>query len=171
MRSRLRPGETLIVEVRRHPMAIAGPIAIGLVPPGAFGASWLAPEPVWPKVAGGVLAIGAVWVLWRYLAWRCELWAVTTQRVIDETGVLTVRMVDSPLETINNVACQQTLFGRMLGFGKVMIQTAAPHGGLSLEGIAQPEALRDAIIDVQMRRRAAGAGGGVAMNTTTRSGA
>jgi uncharacterized membrane protein YdbT with pleckstrin-like domain len=90
--------------------------------------------------------------------------------VIDESGVLTVRMVDSPLENIHNVSCEQTLFGRMFGFGKVMIQTAAERGALTLEGIASPEELRDAIIDMQVRRRAAGAAGGVATNTTTRSG-
>ena len=153
MRSRLRPGETLIVEVRRHPMAVAGPMALGLFLLGAFGASWLAPEPVWRKVAGGLLLIGAVWVGWRFLVWRTELWAVTTQRVIDEAGVLTVRMVDSPLETINNVACQQTLFGRMLGFGRVEIQTAAERGPVTLEGIGDPESLRDAILDAKERRR------------------
>src|SRR5262245_32671593 len=171
MRSRLRPGEEAVLVVRRHPIALAGPVFVMLFLGGALGASLFAPQRAVLAVAASVFAVALAWALWRYADWRRDLWGVTTSRVIDESGVLTVRMVDSPLETINNVACEQTLFGRMFGFGKVMIQTAAPHGGLSLEGIAQPEALRDAIIDVQMRRRAAGAGGGVAMNTTTRSGA
>lgn len=168
MRSRLRPGEEEVLVVRRHPIALAGPAFVVLFFGGALAASLFAPQRVVLAVAGAVFAIALAWAAWRYADWRLDLWVVTTSRVIDESGVLTVRMVDSPLETINNVSCEQTLFGRLFGFGKVTIQTAAPHGGLSLEGIAAPEALRDAIIDVQMRRRAAGAGGGGAMNTTSR---
>jgi membrane protein YdbS with pleckstrin-like domain len=171
MRSRLRPGEEAVLVVRRHPIALAGPALVMLFLGGALAASLLAPQRAVLAVAAAVFTVALAWALWKHAEWRRDLWVVTTSRVIDESGVLTVRMVDSPLETINNVACEQTLCGRLFGFGKVTIQTAAPHGGLSLEGIAAPEALRDAIIDVQMRRRAAVAGAGVATQTTTRSGA
>jgi len=156
MRSRLRSDEKLIVVVRRHPIALALPVALGLFLLGAFAASWLAPEPAWRLVGGALLLVGGAWVAWRFFAWRYDLWAVTTHRVIDESGVLTVRMVDSPLETINTVACQQSLFGRMLGFGCVAIQTAAERGPVTIEGIADPETLRDAILDMKEHRRTAG---------------
>jgi membrane protein YdbS with pleckstrin-like domain len=165
MRSRLRPGEEAVMEVRRHPLALAWPAVVVLFLGGALAASLLAPQRAVLAAAAAVFAFGLAWALWRYAVWRRDLWVVTTSRVIDESGVLTVRMVDSPLETIHNVSCEQTIFGRMFGFGKVMIQTGAEQGALSLEGIAAPEDLRDAIIDMQVRRRAAAAGSGAATHT------
>lgn len=156
MRSRLRPGEELIIEVRRHAIALAVPVAGLLFAAGACGAAFLAPQRGWRVVGAAALAAAAAWALWRYVTWRADLWAVTTHRVIDESGVLTTRMVDSPLETINNVACQQSLFGRMLGFGRVEIQTAADRAAVEIAGIADPETLRDAVLDMKERRRAGG---------------
>jgi membrane protein YdbS with pleckstrin-like domain len=129
-------------------------VATALFAFGAFAASWLAPDPAWRMVGAAALLVGSAWALWRYLDWKFDLWAVTSQRVIDESGVLTVRTVDSPLETINNVSCEQTLFGRMFGFGKVAVQTAAEHGAVRIEGIARPEELRDAILEMKEKRRA-----------------
>ena len=140
--------------VHRHPIALVGPAILTLLLLGAFGAAWLSPEPALRVGAGALFGVVAAWALWKWLAWRADLWVVTTQRVIDESGVLTVKMMDSPLEIIQNVGCEQTIFGRMLGFGRVTIQTAAEQGMMTLEGIGQPEALRDAILDMKERRRA-----------------
>jgi membrane protein YdbS with pleckstrin-like domain len=153
MRSRLRPGEQLELIVRRHPIRLAGPALLALFLAGAAGASFLRPEAAVRITAGAALLVGVVWAVWRWLEWRADLWAVTTQRVIDESGVLTVRMIDSPLEIIQNVGCEQSMFGRLLGFGKVVIQTAAAHGETALDGIADPDRLRDAILDMKERRR------------------
>jgi len=154
MRSRLRPGEELITVVRRHAIALLLPVGALVFAVGACGAAFLAPQRGWRFVGAAALAVAAIWALWEYVTWRADLWAVTTQRVIDESGVLTTRMVDSPLETINNVACQQSLFGRMLGFGRVEVHTAADRAAIEIGGIADPEGLRDAILDMKERRRA-----------------
>lgn len=140
--------------VHRHPIALVGPAILTLLVFGAFGAAWLSPEPALRVGAGALFGVVALWALWKWLSWRADLWVVTTQRVIDESGVLTVRMTDSPLEIIQNVGCEQTIFGRMLGFGRVTIQTAAEQGMMTLEGIGRPEELRDAILDMKERRRA-----------------
>lgn len=155
MRSRLRTGETVRLVTRRHPIAILGPFALTLFCFGALVAALLSQSQNWRLVAGALFVAVVLWALWRWLEWRADLWAVTSARVIDESGVLTVRMVDSPLETIHNVACEQTLFGRMLGFGKVTIQTAAEHGELTIVGLARPEELRDAILEMKELRRSA----------------
>ena len=157
MRSRLRPGETVRLVARRHPIAVAWPFAVALFCLGGLAAAALSGTEAWIWIASAATAAAAVWALWRWLIWRVDLWVVTDSRVIDESGVLTVRMVDSPLETINNVGCEQTLFGRMFGFGRVVLQTAAQHGETTIEGLARPEELRDAIIEMkEQRRRSAG---------------
>ncbi|HET8945545.1 MAG TPA: PH domain-containing protein [Candidatus Polarisedimenticolia bacterium] len=157
MRSRLRPGETVRLEARRHPIAVLWPLTVFLFCLGGLGAASLSDTRAWLYVAGAATIAAGLWALCRWLVWRVDLWVVTDRRVIDESGVLTVRMMDSPLETIHNVGCEQTLFGRMFGFGKVVIQTAAEHGETTIEGLARPEELRDAIIEMkEQRRRSAG---------------
>jgi membrane protein YdbS with pleckstrin-like domain len=155
VRSRLRTGETVRLVTRRHPIAILGPFALSLFFLGTLIAALLSQSRNWMIAAATVFAVADLWALWRWLEWRADLWVVTSQRVIDESGVLTVRMVDSPLDTINNVGCEQTLFGRMLGFGRVTIQTAAQHGQEAIEGLARPEELRDAILEMKELRRSA----------------
>ena len=138
---------------RRHPIAVAWPLIVLLFCAGGLGAAMLSETPAWRWIAGAATVAAAVWALVRWLVWRVDLWVVTNTRVIDESGVLTVRMMDSPLETIHNVGCEQTVFGRMFGFGKVVIQTAAERGETTIEGLAQPEELRDAIIEMKEQRR------------------
>ena len=157
MRSRLRPGETVRLQARRHAIAVAWPFTVLLFCVGGLVAAALSQTPAWLYGAGAVTAAAAAWALVRWLQWRVDIWVVTDSRVIDESGVLTVRMMDSPLETINNVGCEQTLFGRMFGFGRVVLQTAAQHGETTIDGLARPEELRDAIIEMkEQRRRSAG---------------
>ncbi|HEV8199706.1 MAG TPA: PH domain-containing protein [Candidatus Polarisedimenticolia bacterium] len=157
MRSRLRPGETVRLQARRHPIAVVWPFTVLLFCVGGLAAAALSQTPAWWYAAGAATAAAALWALCRWLVWRVDIWVVTDRRVIDESGVLTVRMMDSPLETINNVGCEQTLFGRMFGFGRVVLQTAAEHGETTIDGLARPEELRDAIIEMkEERRRSAG---------------
>ncbi|HZN03287.1 MAG TPA: PH domain-containing protein [Candidatus Polarisedimenticolia bacterium] len=153
MRSRLRPDETVRLVVRRHPIAVAWPVTVLLFCLGGLAAAAMSETRAWIYIAAAASATAALWALVRWLTWRVDLWVVTNSRVIDESGVLTVRMMDSPLETIHNVGCEQTLFGRMFGFGRVVIQTAAEHGETTIEGLAQPEELRDAIIEMKEQRR------------------
>jgi len=157
VRSRLRPGETVRLVARRHPIAVGWPLVVLLFCLGGLAASVMSDTPAWRWIAGSATIAAGLWALVRWLVWRVDLWVVTDARVIDESGVLTVRMMDSPLETINNVGCEQTLFGRMFGFGRVVLQTAAEHGETTIDGLARPEELRDAIIEMkEERRRSAG---------------
>lgn len=138
---------------RRHPIAVWWPLTVLLFCLGGLAAAGFSDTRAWLYVAGGATLFAAVWALQRWLVWRVDIWVVTNSRVIEESGVLTVRMMDNPLETIHNVGCEQTVFGRMFGFGKVVIQTAAEHGETTIEGLAQPEELRDAIIEMKEQRR------------------
>jgi len=93
------------------------------------------------------------WAAWRWLDWRFDLWAVTTQRVIDESGVLSVRMIDSPLDKIENVTCLQSLWGRMLGYGTLNVQTAAEVGSTTIEKVTRPIELKELILAQQQNGR------------------
>ena len=55
----------------------------------------------------------------------------------------------SPLDKINNVEYDQSIWGRLLGYGNVDIQTAAELGETTYELIHHPKLLKDTITHAQ----------------------
>ena len=100
-------------------------------------------------VVGLVAAAGYVaFVLWD---WRNQEWLITTRRVIRAEGVLNKQMADSNLEKINDARLDQSLFGRIFGFGTLDILTAAEEAGGSniadFPMIADPIQFKKAMLD------------------------
>ncbi|MEO7311887.1 MAG: PH domain-containing protein [Chitinophagaceae bacterium] len=91
----------------------------------------------------------AGWFGWKYLEWKHNIWVVTNFRVIDEFGVININSRESPLDKINNVSYSQNIWGRILGFGKVEIQTAATIGETIYESVDNPKLLKDTITSAQ----------------------
>ncbi|HXB31893.1 MAG TPA: PH domain-containing protein [Puia sp.] len=103
-----------------------------------------------PSVWGWLVAVaGVVYWLLRYSAWKVNLWAVTNFRVIDEAGLLTHFAKESPLDKINNVSYDQTVWGRLFNFGHVEIQTAAEAGATDYYNVNHPKRLKDLITAAQ----------------------
>jgi len=94
-----------------------------------------------------VLGIG-YWLI-RYYSWKVDLWAVTNFRVIDESGLLNHFAKESPLDKINNVSYDQTVWGRIFNFGHVEIQTAAEVGATDYYNVNHPRRLKDTITAAQ----------------------
>ena len=98
----------------------------------------------------GLIAAAAYvgFVLWD---WRNQEWLITTRRVIRAEGVLNKQMSDSNLEKINDARLDQSLFGRIFGFGTLDILTAAEEaGGSSVADfpmIADPIQFKKAMLD------------------------
>ena len=88
------------------------------------------------------------YVLWD---WRNQEWLITTRRVIRAEGVLNKEMSDSALEKINDARLEQSLFGRIFGYGTLDILTAAEEmGGANVADfpmIADPVAFKRAMLD------------------------
>jgi uncharacterized membrane protein YdbT with pleckstrin-like domain len=100
-----------------------------------------------------VSAGAVVYAIIKILQRQCNIWAVTNLRVIDENGLLTHYAIESPLDKINNVSYSQSLWGRLLGYGNVMIQTAAGHGITTYTGVEKPQRLKDTITTMQEEYR------------------
>ena len=83
------------------------------------------------------------------IVWRHNLWSVTNLRIIDETGFITRYSKESPLDKINNVEYDQSVWGRIFGFGNVDIQTAAEMGETKYMLIHHPKLLKDTITHAQ----------------------
>jgi|SRR5450432_3807421 uncharacterized membrane protein YdbT with pleckstrin-like domain len=92
-------------------------------------------------------AIGLL--LYKILDRAFNTWAVTNQRVIEETGILTRITTECPLDKINNVSYSQNIWGRMFGFGTVIIQTAAQHGVTIYSSVNNPQLLKETLTTMQ----------------------
>ncbi len=96
-----------------------------------------------------IILVAALYPLFEYISWRHNLWSVTNLRIIDETGFITRYSKESPLDKINNVEYDQSVWGRIFGFGNVDIQTAAEMGETKYMLIHHPKQLKDTITHAQ----------------------
>lgn len=71
-----------------------------------------------------LLLVALAWLAYVYLQWFNQDYLITNRRVMKVEGILKKRSADSSLEKINDAVLEQSLFGRMLGYGDLDILTA-----------------------------------------------
>lgn len=72
----------------------------------------------------GLLLVGLAWLVVIYASWFAQDYVITNRRVMKVEGVLKKRSADSSLEKINDAVLEQSVFGRILGYGDLDILTA-----------------------------------------------
>ena len=152
MRTELKPKEKLILELNRHWVVLVKPVFFFLL----FAIATLVAFGYSPK-AGNILLlitiIPLLFLIWKILVRHFDIWAVTNFRVIDEFGVLSRNSKESPLDKINNISFNQSLVGRIFGYGSVEIQTAAEMGATTYHLITSPKLLKDTVTEYQENYR------------------
>ncbi len=139
MRTPLQKDETILLINYTSWVKLVMPVIIVLI---GFVAAWL----IGFGNYGWIAAVaGLIYGFIKYLEWKCDIWVVTNFRVIDESGLLSHHAKESPLEKINNVSYDQSLWGRILNFGHVEIQTAAEIGATDYYDVHKPKRLKDTI--------------------------
>lgn len=89
------------------------------------------------------------YALYKIYERKCNIWVVTNMRVIDENGLFAHYAIESQLDKINNISYSQSLWGRLLGYGNVEIQTAAQEGATIYTGVENPKRLKETITTMQ----------------------
>lgn len=139
MRTPLQKNEEILLVTQKSWITLIGPAIIALA---GFVGGYLIDIGGW----GLLVWIPAVlFFLYRLWKWKVDIWAVTTFRVIDESGLIEHYAKESPLDKINNVSYDQHLLGRIFNFGHVEIQTAAEIGATDYFHVHQPKKLKDTI--------------------------
>jgi uncharacterized membrane protein YdbT with pleckstrin-like domain len=141
MRTALKKDEKLALLIRPHWFT--------LVWPGVFVVITFIPAVFIGTVAFIVPFILLCFFGYKIIERRNNLWAVTNLRVIDEYGVFSLNSKESPLDKINNVSYNQSIWGRIFGYGNVQIQTAAEIGSTSYQMVERPRELKDTITRMQ----------------------
>lgn len=86
-------------------------------------------------------------VFWQYIVWRAQSFVLTNRRVIHMNGVFEKQVSDSLLEKLNDIKTDQTLLGRIFGYGDIEILTASEAGISNLRHIARPLEFKRAMLD------------------------
>ncbi len=153
MRTKLRESETIVMVTKRHPVTIiwlyAATIALLVL------RLWLPTtslRSVGPYVWYIIIAVVLVSIVKTWSRER-DIWVVTDQRVVDEAGIFTIRSMECPLDKITNVMIAQSVPGRILGYGKIQIQTAGEAGLNEVVKVMRPREFRNAIFEQQERSR------------------
>jgi uncharacterized membrane protein YdbT with pleckstrin-like domain len=142
MRTALKKDEQILLIIRQHWIRLVLPFFIWVL--AAVLLIWLA------STTGFIITlVAALYPVYEYLNWKNNLWCVTSVRVVDESGFFRRYSKESPLDKINNVEYDQTIWGRIFGFGSVDIQTAAELGETTYEMIHHPKLLKDTITHAQ----------------------
>ena len=160
----LNANETVALDMHPHwwyfshpTMALAASIVVGIVvltigPDGNVG-------DVLRIVVVAALVGSAAWLVVRYLKWMTTYFVITSNRVIFRTGVLAKSGIEIPLERVNNVNFNQSIFERMLGAGDLLIESGGEDGQSRFSDIRHPDQVQRLIhsqMEGAMQRRASG---------------
>lgn len=144
----LLEGESVHVDLRPHWWFFVGPVAAG-VPVLALivGVSQIANDD-WQRVGWwGVLAVVGAWGMWlsaRLARWSTTHFVVTSDRIVYRTGVLSKHGRDVPLERVNDITSNRTLFERIIGAGDLLV-SARERGQQTFSDIPHPDDVQQEI--------------------------
>jgi uncharacterized membrane protein YdbT with pleckstrin-like domain len=136
----LTEGERMVVKLRRHWKTIIWPILILAAILVATLALLLLVGPLEHPMARlivGVVAILAVliFVARPLLRWWTTSYELTTRRLRLRAGVIARRGRDFPLSRISDVSFAQGPLDRLLGCGRLIVESPGEHGQLTLTEI------------------------------------
>jgi membrane protein YdbS with pleckstrin-like domain len=124
--------EEICLEARRHGIVLARPLAWAVLLGGGGGVLTTLPWPV--SIAGAaVVALGALIALRAVWRWERTRVVVTPEKVLLLDGTWRRRTRAVRLGAVEAVELQQSLAGRLLGYGTVVV------GTLSLDHVPRPK--------------------------------
>ena len=133
--------------LRLHPhwKTLIGPLLVAvLVVAAALIAEVLIPSGSVSAIARLVVAAVAIlavmlWLIVPVLRWRTTTYELTTRRMRVRSGIVTRHGRDIPLARINDVSFEKGLLDRLLGSGRLVVESAGEHGQILLNDIPRVE--------------------------------
>lgn len=84
--------------------------------------------------------------------WANTLHVITNERLIYRAGFIAKQGTELPLEVIQNVAFNQSIFERVFGTGDLLIESAGTHGQTRYRDIPNPEGVQSLIYRMREMR-------------------
>ena len=143
----LNDSEEIIIDLRPHWFFLFGPSA-ALIAALALGI-WVASTddpPEWLVFPVAALAVVALlFFLVRLAQWITTDFVLTTDRLIYRKGIVSRTGREIPLERINDVSFNQSLFQRMLRAGDLLVESGGERGQSSFGHFADPQGIQNEI--------------------------
>ena len=159
MSSELMPGENLVLKEHQHWVVMIKPLLLPIallvlvllldlfktIPSDYRLLSTL----VVVAILG--LSLIAVWV-----SWNSRSFTVTDRRVILDTGVVSRASKVIALDRVQDISTNQSLLGRILGYGRIEIDSAGAAGAEVLNALPAPQRFRDEVFSRAEKLRGQG---------------
>jgi uncharacterized membrane protein YdbT with pleckstrin-like domain len=143
--------EQLVLLLRPHWKTLVRPVMVAvIVVIAALVAEVVIPAGKYTaigRLAVGVVAILALmlWLIGPLLRWRMTTYELTTRRLRVRYGVITRRGRDIPLARINDVSFEKGVLDRLLGCGRLVVESAGEHGQIVLTEIPHVETVHSTL--------------------------
>ncbi len=118
-------GEQVALETRRHAVVLLKPALFPF-----FGLVLVSAYPLRFTLIVLLACIGRF--AWSYLLWFKDRFVLTDNRIISTSGLITTSVVSMPLSKITDLTYTRSVGGRLLGYGKLHLESA---GQIQLESI------------------------------------
>jgi uncharacterized membrane protein YdbT with pleckstrin-like domain len=141
----LTEDEHLVLRLHPHWKTLIRPVLVAvLVVAAALIAEVLIPSNSAAAVERLVVAAVAIlavmlWLIVPVLRWRTTTYELTTRRLRVRSGIVTRHGRDIPLARINDVSFEKGLLDRLLGSGRLVVESAGEHGQILLNDIPRVE--------------------------------
>lgn len=142
----LNDGEEVVLDLHPHWWFFAGPLFVLVFSVAATIAVSVLdlPDELWYLVLA-VTAVNVLWLLGRLAKWWTTNFVVTTDRLIYRSGVLAKQGKEIPLERLNDISFNQSIFERMIGAGDLLIESGGERGQQSFTDIRRPARVQNEI--------------------------
>jgi membrane protein YdbS with pleckstrin-like domain len=133
--------EQLVLRLHPHWKVLVRPVLLAVIVVAA-ALVLVAVIPAGKAAAAERLAVAAVailalmlWLAVPVLRWRTTTYELTTRRLRVRDGIVTRHGRDIPLARINDVSFEQGPLDRLLGCGRLVVESAGEHGQIRLTEI------------------------------------
>jgi hypothetical protein len=141
-----------VISVRKHPAILIGPIIyalLGLVLALVLSGTLLRGQ------RGLLYAVWIGWVLlalnlvWAAINWAVDYFVVTSQRMLQTSGLLTRKVAMMPLGKVTDMSFQRSFGGRIFGYGEFVVESAGQDQALrNVDFLPYPERLYRDVCDL-----------------------
>ena len=141
----LLDGEQVVFRTRLHWLLFMGPVLLTLVV--LLPIAWLLYDGSWRSFSWIPIGIAMLILFTKFIIRQSSNFAVTNKRVMMKIGVFHTRSVELLLNKIEAIAVDQSLTGRMLDYGDIIV-TGSGGTNESFSRIQSPLKFRRAVQSV-----------------------
>lgn len=143
--SNLLAGERIVFRTRLHWNVLLGPLLFVLV--AVLPIAWLVYRDEWSNLALIPEGVALLALLAAIARRQSSDFAVTSKRIMMKSGIFNTRSVELLLGKIETISVNQSLGGRMLGYGDIVV-TGSGGSSEAFTNIQAPMELRRAVQSV-----------------------